>query len=258
MGQAPSIKDMQATETDFDNWVKGRQKVVEVECKAARDALIAAFDKDYDAAKYGDMIVLKDKYFADFTHDESFSLAAIGNVIDKVAAAVLGTPGGESEGGVDATKPTAANLAAAASDLLKVGGNLEALLAVKALNLITGILELFNTNSSLTGKFEQGLDMVSPGLVVGISARRTQYSGQAVFHNTTVIESFFVVLVKYSHTLFGTAQGAIDDINLSITLEKLRERYLDKLTASLENVDPFDDKAMGTLTNSIEAFQTRL
>ena len=58
MGQAPSIKDMQATETDFDNWVKGRQKVVEDECKAARDALIAAFDKDYDSAKYKDMIVL--------------------------------------------------------------------------------------------------------------------------------------------------------------------------------------------------------
>jgi hypothetical protein len=260
MGSAPSIQEMQKKEDDFDGWVAKRTLAVKEECGAARDELVTKFNEDMPA--FDDFIVLRDKYWSDFSHDEVFSLAAISDIIQKVSGALFGAPGGgggsastAAEGGVDVEAPKLA-----ATDIANLAqfANVEALIAAKALNLIAGILNVFDTKASLMSTFQSGIEEISPGMYVGISARRTEYSGHDIFHDTTVLETYFVVLVKYSHKAFMANQQIFDDAAISATLAGMRSNFLSKFQAKLAETDPFDDQAMTVLTNAVTRFEASI
>lgn len=254
MGSAPSIKELEAKEDDFDAWVSKRTKEVVEECTTARTELLAKFTEDFN--KYGDYTTIRDKYWADFTHEETFSLAAISDIIQKVTGALFGASDA-GEGGVDVTKPAKADIASAGKDLAQMASgfaSVEAVIAVKAMNLIAGILKVFDTKSSLMGTFQSGWDELAPGLFVGISARRTEYSGDDWLHGTRVLESYFVVLVKFSHQAWLDNQDMLTDFKRSEELDAYRENFGDKFAVEIAKIDPFDEKSVDTLTKAIDLF----
>ncbi len=259
MGQAPSIEEMQGKEDGFDAWVAKRTKAVVEECKVGRDELLKKFDEDYP--KIDDWQTVRDKYFSDFTHDETFTLAAVSEIIHKITGALFGDPDGggdpnkDASGGVEVTKP---QLDPNSIGALAGFGNVEAMIAVKALNLVAGILEVFDTHASLKGTFQGGIDEIAPGLHVGINARRTEYSGEGFFNKTTVKETYFVVVVKYSHKSFMAMQGIFDDAKKAELLAEYRKSYGDKLTTAIVNLDPFDKKGNDLLSQALHSFNETL
>ena len=196
MGKAPSIAELEKSESDFRDYLLKLEKQLEAKSADSQAQLKAQIDAFYKDSHFTDAQVVTSGLNYDFMQEKSFSLDNLKTIVDAISKAVFS--------GASAPKGTDVNgkAVAAATDALgpTVGemANLELYIAGKVFDVLSDVMLSFGTSTEL--KFSSSVESkpLGYGLQMFTAVSVDSYHSTAFFNDEYIYEYLYIYSVQFS------------------------------------------------------------
>ncbi|MEU2389750.1 hypothetical protein [Streptomyces sp. NPDC007369] len=208
MGHTPTIKELEAKEDEFKDYLKKLEDRLNKETGDAAGEIDRSRKDFYGTNKYDDAKSLLSGRSNDFQHKSELSLANLKAIIDAIAKAVF-AGSGESPGrtaqvptGVTVHPQTAGAVKEVAAKSIGAGaaemGALEFYIAGKVFDVISSVILSFGASVSTQYSNEFKQEPLGYGMQLFVTTAADSYRSAAFFNNEEIYEYLFVYQVWFS------------------------------------------------------------
>ncbi|SOD74210.1 hypothetical protein SAMN05892883_3391 [Jatrophihabitans sp. GAS493] len=241
MGMSPSIKQLEAKETEFRAYLSQLQTELATKSAAEAAKLKDKIAEFYDGNKYTDAKDLVSGMNYDFMHEAEFSLENMQGIIDAISKSVFA--GGKSPDGAKVSKDGAAAAATSLGPEVGEMANLELYIAGQVFDVLSSVILSFGTSTTINFNTNLQSKPLGYGMQMFTAVAADSYQAQAFFDKEYIHEYLYLYDVRFS------AQQAKAEMT-----QTLIELYEDQLAAfKAREEDLLDQLVKKTLTDAAYA-----